>query len=151
MGLSNVPSPLYRFSNESIFIINVRHQSMAANHQTHFSSRSSTDFLRNHILYRFNECPLSLQDQVYLIFQEQHASSLPFHTIRDGLAHRFGTQNADQCHVQSLRFLHYSVADDVVDFLRGDTGTLQGLLLGDGDKGDLLQVLKSGGAKAVPA
>lgn len=89
----------------------------------HHPSQSSAVLLKGHTLYRFNECPLSFQDQIYLIFLEQRSSSLPFEVLRDGLSHRFGTNNVELRHVRKLRFLNIMHCGDRTHFhlsLRSD-------------------------------
>ena len=55
---------------------------------------------------------LSLQDSVYLIFQEQRTSSLLIDEIRNALKHRFTMNNVDERDIRRLRFLYYSRCED---------------------------------------
>ena len=62
-------------------------------------------------LSKFNQCPLSLPDQVYLLFRRLRTFSLSIDAIINGLQHHFSTPNAEQWDIERLRFLYISKQD----------------------------------------
>ena len=70
---------------------------------------------------KFHKYPLSFHDQVYLIFLNQGVQSLHFEKIRNGLLHRFGTDNVLIGDVSRLRFLYQFKGGDVFTlYLKAD-------------------------------
>ena len=70
---------------------------------------------------KFHKYPLSFHDQVYLIFLDQGVQSLHFEKIRNGLLHRFGTDNVLIGDVSRLRFLYQFEGGDIFTlYLKAD-------------------------------
>ena len=61
---------------------------------------------RDITLSKFDHCPLSLPDQVYLIFRRLRSVSLSLKAIICGLQHHFDTPNVEQWDIERLRFLY---------------------------------------------
>ena len=79
----------------------------------HEHAPSQTTTVRNHEGPRkFDHCPLSLPDRVYVIFRKLRASSLSFKAIIDGLDHYFGAHNVENRDIIKIRFLYISKRDD---------------------------------------
>ena len=70
---------------------------------------------------KFEKCPLSFHDQVYLIFLKHGTQSLVFETIRSELLSEFGTGNVSLHDLNHIRFLYRSVHDNTFTlYLKAD-------------------------------
>ena len=70
---------------------------------------------------KFADCPVSFEDQIYLLFLEQDEHALSVEEIQRGLLRKFSTQNVQKPDVLRVRFLHMSRRDGTFSmFLKAD-------------------------------